>query len=330
MGQQVSRKRVRIREAGSGGEVREHEVRETRRGTPQARRKRVRVRDTRQQVEYVVVDRFSGSRSLEVKVKALRRKLRVRLHYVGFDIQEHVYSHAQKKWVRNTVVDLMRVPMGALWRKAQVEVRNRTNTKADLQLLLVATSPCCKTFSKTDSINVKRGSNYRLHLASTPHRPPRDSTSEKGRAAMEADVMVNGEIRMARWCAHKGVHMYMENPVGSLWRREYVVEWEREGWVQRREVHYCAYRHHYHKPTHTWTTMLRWKPRGTRRDGTGRCEQRCKWGFRNAKGRWEHRFKIAQQSQQGKSGVGRKAAKMMMPSLLHEELLMCAYNQKVM
>ena len=194
---------------------------------------------------------------------------------------------------------------------------------------MVATSPCCKTFSKADSANVKKGNNYRLHMRSTPTKPPKDTTSEKGKAAVAADDMVKGEIKVARWCRRKRVPIYMENPVGSLWRREYVVEWEKEGWVKREEVHYCAYDHHYHKPTHIWTTMKQWRPRGAKRGGNGKCRGRCKWGFRNKGGRWEHRYKIAQGSKQGKGGKGRKAAKMMMPGKLHMELLMQAHSQIV-
>ena len=58
--------------------------------------------------------------------------------------------------------------------------------------MLVATSPCCKTFSKADSANVKKDNNYRLHLRTTPTRPPKDTTSAKGKAAVEADKMVQG------------------------------------------------------------------------------------------------------------------------------------------
>ena len=90
------------------------------------------------------------------------------------------------------------------------------------------------------------------------------------------------------------------------------------------EVHYCAYRHFYHKPTHIWTNMLadRWTPRGS--TGTGRCECRCSAGERSAAGRWTHIFKIAQGSRQAKGGRGRKANKNMMPQELHEEMLRAA------
>ena len=118
----------------------------------------------------------------------------------------------------------------------------------------------------------------------------------------------------------------MENPVGSLACRPYQVRWqkrgERKGGLKREEVHYCAYMHLYHKPTHIWTSMLDWLPKGT--TGTGRCERRCVAGKWGDKGRWVHVFKLAQSSWQEKSGRGRKAFKNMMPMLLHIELVVQA------
>ena len=102
--------------------------------------------------------------------------------------------------------------------------------------------------------------------------------------------------------------------------------WERweEDKVRRVEVHYCAYEHHYHKPTHLWTNLKEseWVPAGT--TGTGKCEQRCLQGIRGQTGRWEHVYKLAQGSWQAKGGPGRKANKNMMPRALHVEILRAA------
>ena len=94
--------------------------------------------------------------------------------------------------------------------------------------------------------------------------------------------------------------------------------------VREEEIHYCAYRHFYHKPTHLWTNLLvdRWTPRGS--TGTGRCENRCKGGSLGISGKWSHTYKLAQGSTQAKGGRGRKANKNMMPQALHEELLKAA------
>ena len=104
-----------------------------------------------------------------------------------------------------------------------------------VELLLLAMSPCCKTFSKADSSNVTRGHNYRLHGEENPDRPPRDSHSEKGIEAIEADDMVMCGIDFAIWMVNsqpipgQGAAFYMENPVGSLWRRPYMRIWEETG-----------------------------------------------------------------------------------------------------
>ena len=95
--------------------------------------------------------------------------------------------------------------------------------------------------------------------------------------------------------------------------------WEASGAVVRRQVDYCAYRHMYMKPTHIWTTMKVWRPRGD--TGTGRCSSRCRAGQWGSAGKWVHRCKIAQGSQQAAGGPGRKARKNMMPRDLQKELL---------
>ena len=134
--------------------------------------------------------------------------------------------------------------------------------------------------------------------------------------------MVQKGIELATWVK---VHLksswgrpaiYMENPVGSLQYQEYIKDWERTGDVERKMVHYCHYDHYYHKPTHIWTNMRKLRE--------GRCGQRCKYGFRNYKGKWEHKYKIAQGSRQAKGGQGRKAFKNMMPCLLHKGLVQAA------
>ena len=47
-------------------------------------------------------------------------------------------------------------------------------------------------------------------------------------------------------------------------------DWEDTGMVKRKEVHYCAFDHFYHKPTHIWTNM-EWTPRGTTGSGLWPC-----------------------------------------------------------
>ena len=132
--------------------------------------------------------------------------------------------------------------------------------------------------------------------------------------------MVQRGIEVGNWFKAKlGAAFYMENPVGSLERRPYMVEWERQQGVVKHMVHYCAFDHWYMKPTNLWLSSEGWQPRG--RTGTGLCMGECKWGQESAKGHWEHIYKIAQGSKQAKTGKGRKARKNMMPLWLQQELV---------
>ena len=102
------------------------------------------------------------------------------VEYVGLDIQEWVFSHSMRGWVRNVPIDLTRIEPALLWATVEQEIQHRRQAMVKVELLLLAMSPCCKTFSKADSSNVTRGHNYRLHGDENPDRPPRDNHSEKG------------------------------------------------------------------------------------------------------------------------------------------------------
>ena len=273
----------------------------------------------------VVVDWMAGSQSLRKAVSRERRLL-----YVPLDWQEWVYSRAMRGWVQNVVIDLCSATPQVVWATVLEVVRGMVGHihSQQVQIVLLAMSPDCTTFSKADSSNVAEGHNYRLHDRNNPHRPPKDNHSAKGKKAHEADEMVKTAIRLVRhlWSeGHQDMPIYMENPVGSLCRQKYMLDWEDSLEVERVSVDYCAYDHWYHKPTHIWTNMKRWKPKGS--TGTGRCRARCKHGYRGSKGRWVHRYKIAQGSNQAKGGKGRKAYKNMMPYKLHRELLRVAKLQ---
>ena len=109
----------------------------------------------------------------------------------------------------------------------------------------------------------------------------------------------------------------LENPVGDLARRDYMEGWELEH--VRREVDLCAYGHYYKKPTHIWTSVVRWKPRGE--TGDGRCRSKCGAGYLGEKGRWVHRHALGVESQRAKAGKGRKEMKQAIPHLLYKEVL---------
>ena len=274
------------------------------------------VRDETQQGVRVVIDWMSGSQSL-------RRAVPKGVMYIGFDIQEWVYSGAERVWVRNEVADLLKVQPVQLEEKAREIASRRCGRPVEIEVKMIGLSPCCRTFSKTDSSNQSRGNNYRDHQH--PDRPPKDKTSAKGKLAVQADKMVEQGIGVARWFSRcRRTKFYMENPVGSLWRRPYMRRWEAQGEVVRRQVDYCAYGHMYMKPTHIWTNMKKWKPKGEQQGGNGRCRDRCRAGEWGASGKWVHRCKIAQGSRQAAGGAGRKARKNMMPVGLQRELLKAA------
>ena len=265
----------------------------------------------------VVVDYMACTQSLRAAVPEGAISL-------PYDIQEWVYSSKMKKWVQNIQVDLMSLTGSQLWEKIQEDVAKMYGTQVQIGKIFLAMSPCCRTFSKADSSNVTRDNHYRLHDKDHPTKPPRDTTTRKGRMAHKADRMVKWAIRVVRYFVAKhGALFYMENPVGNLCRRPYMRGLEADG-IRRVEVHYCAYGHHYMKPTHLWSNLSeeQWQPQG--QTGSGKCQQRCKVGYLGAKGRWVHRYKIAQGSTQAKGGKGRKANKNMMPQALHEEILTAA------
>ena len=262
----------------------------------------------------VVVDWMAGSQSLR---KAVEKEHR--LIYIPLDWQEWVYSRAMKGWVQNVVVDLCSASPQEVWAKVLEVAKERVGQvhSQQIQVALLAMSPDCTTFSKADSSNVTKGHNYRLHDKGHPNRPPKDNYSSKGKKAHLADAMVMKAIELVRymWTNRLGgredMPVYMENPVGSLCRQDYMREWECSLEVVKVPIDYCAYDHWYHKPTHIWTNLKRWKPKG--RTGSGRCRGMCKHGLMGTKGRWVHKYKIAQGSTQAKGGKGRKAYKNMMP-----------------
>ena len=252
--------------------------------------------------------------------QSLARVVPANVLYLPYDRQEWVYSGATGEWVQNLVADLMLLSPQQLWRRMQRDAEVILGEPVDLEILMMGMGVCCKTFSKADSSNITRGHNYRDHSHEFL-RPPKDYTSQKGKAAAAADEMVKKAIQVAKWFSKElRAQVFMENPVGMLCRQEYMTEWVATGMVKVFEVDYCAFRHMYMKPTHIWTTMQDWVPLGTTK--TGRCSNRCTAGeWSLTTGKWNHVFKIAQGSWQAAGGKGRKARKNMMPLMLQQELM---------
>ena len=264
---------------------------------------------------WVVIDWMSGSQSLRQAVK----KVAPWAVYVPLDIQSTVFSVAEGMgWVTNVEIDLVKTKEEEVWRVVTDYVQKQKGKAVTIRTLLLAMSPCCKTFSKANNANIRKDNHYRD--CKHKDRPPKDRHSDKGKLAMRADAMVRQGIKLSKWLEEEqGAAYYMENPVGDLHRRPYMRCWEKEG-SRREVVHYCAYGHWIMKPTHIWTNM-QWKPVGL--TGDGRCKAGvCKAGKQNAMtGRWVHKVTLAGVEQKAVKGKGRKAKSMMMPRMLHEEML---------
>jgi hypothetical protein len=155
-------------------------------------------------------------------------------------------------------------------------------SKAKVKLAAVAAfviSPPCETYSMADSTNISRGFHYRNHSDST--RPPRSIAScteahhfAKRKTAIEHDQMIETLIKVLM--RHRKEHKFeivLENPVGGLAHRPFMQNVDWLGQTVKHTVNYCAYGATYKKPTHIWTTLLDWEPKGV--TGSGRCESKC-------------------------------------------------------
>lgn len=66
---------------------------------------------------------YAGSQSLRLEVARAAQRWGTVNHYVGYDTQGEVFSHAHQGWVVNEEVDLMEVEPAELWEKAQQVIR---------------------------------------------------------------------------------------------------------------------------------------------------------------------------------------------------------------
>ena len=122
----------------------------------------------------------------------------------------------------------------------------------------------------------------------------------------------------------RGMEWFMENPVGMLAMQGCMIEFEKTmEIVVKLQVDHCAWSHFYMKPTHVWTSILYWTPKGDREGGTGRFRQRCPFGSNGEEtlaGRWGHDCKIGQKGHQLARGWGRNSSKEVVPLGLHREI----------
>ena len=168
-------------------------------------------------------------------------------------------------------------------------------------------------------MNRRRGKGYRDH--SRRSRPPLKTA--RGNLAADHDDLVREWMAFARCMRAAGeVHWTMENPVGSLARRDYMQPQALEalgGQLVNETVDYCAYGREDMKPTHLWTTLAHWRPVGV--SGDGRCQGP---GSCHAIDGTRHRASVTG----GKRKRGRRMhSKSAVPRALHWELLVAMQVQ---
>ena len=116
---------------------------------------------------------------------------------------------------------------------------------------------------------------------------------------------------------------FLENPAGMLAVQGFMQQFEKEFEYEMKKykIDYCAWGHYYQKPTHVWTSMVFWVPKGTQPGGIGRCRQACPHGEIGEKGHWVHNWSIGQESSRVFGGEGRQTSKGAVPVDLHRELV---------
>jgi hypothetical protein len=239
--------------------------------------------------------------------------------YLGLDIVSHIYSSELKRWVRCVECDVDKLDIESLDCVVRGYLDNQGYQGRSYNIVHVGASPVCKSFSRADSCNRKRGCGYRDH--NDPLRPPltvnKGGSRVKYALAVAADKSVKhlAGLLMAVCECYYGCTFHLENPFGSLQHRPYMLDLLGVPYT----VDYCAYGHLYQKMTNIWTN-IDWVPQGNTLNG--RCNNgKCGMGPPKASGKFQHWHALGQSSTREKSGKGRGARRIMVPRLLHREML---------
>ena len=200
------------------------------------------------------------------------------------------------------------------WLRDQVLQKWQLDLNLHRANVLVWMSPPCTTFSKADSSNRNRRNRHGLKLGYRNHhkkaRPPMRTV--RGQLAVQDDKLVQqwlGEV--LTW----GVDWIMENPVGSLVRRPYMKKLLKGHKYKLERVDYCAYGRLDKKPTHVWTSLVQWQPRGT--TTTGLCAGRGKCTGMQGN---QHTTQVTGGRKRCVPGKGAVSAKSAVPEMLMDEL----------
>lgn len=191
------------------------------------------------------------------------------------------------------------------------------------EVMLVWSSPPCRTFSPADYSNITRNNNFRD--PTDPMRGPTVTNPQKAAMAREHDRLV---LKIWDLYAYAEAHAprvrgMMENPQGLLARRDYMQTLP-EGW-RRDLVDQCSFGRDYKKSTHLWHNFRGLQLRG--RTGDGLCHALCGKGrFEN--GYFKHFKAIAMEPIRGPRGAGHTKEKNALPAELLEEVLVQAKRER--
>jgi hypothetical protein len=193
----------------------------------------------------------------------------------------------------NLVQDISKLPRGnmiqAICDRLGIDIN---------RVLCVCASPPCESFSHADASNISRGHYYRDHNDTT--KPPRSLESctrsghyEKRLKAIKDDLMVKSLVDSMIEDRRQGMnyHMIIENPLGSLRKRPYMMQEGVVNMMERATVDYCTYGKPYRKSTDLWNTFG-FEPAGN--TGNGECQKgRCGMTTTSKHGKPKHRIGIA-------------------------------------
>ena len=240
--------------------------------------------------------------------------------YIGLDVEPEVYSSVLRKWVKCVQCDVDILDADSLDQLCRGYLDTHGMVGLSYVICHVGASPVCKSFSRADSMNRTKGHSYRDH--SHPDRPPlsvaKGGSVAKYKKAVAADKSMRHLIGLLlSVCGrYAGCTYHIENPFGSLQCRPYMLELMGIPLL----VDYCAYGHIYMKSTNIWTN-IEWIPMGS--TGCGRCcNGKCRMGPYKSKGRFRHWYALGQSSAREKAGKGRKARRIMVPRLMHREMIL--------
>jgi len=267
----------------------------------------------------VCLDLFAGTQSLGPVARSRGWV------YIPFDLVELIWSPTAEGMVRNNVWNLGAGGIQTLWKEVQrivrVQLGLHEEANIEVEVAYIWASMECTTFSPMDAMQTES-----CRVWKGKHRGEPDRTTDKGRAAAQADKCMQGVLKFISWAVKKfGAEWSIENPHGTLRQQRYMQTEEMGRLGLRFRLHranWCVWRHLYCKLSDVWTSIQIWEPSGS--TGTGRCGHDCGMG-REVEGDFNHFWAIGQESFRLYRGLDKDEMKMMVPGGLHEEMISCRW-----